>query len=178
MCGPRRNLYFAEAADTSQPPCRDLPMPELPPRGQTETVMFKRTEQSRAARYVVLLVAAMTFSNQAGAEAQHEHERDAPAREPASFVANSGRSFMQMAQDAMTAMERGMRSAAMNGVPDHDFVTMMIPHHQGAIDMARALLLSTKDPELRNLAQGIITEQENEIRVMRAWLQRHAERRR
>ena len=62
----------------------------------------------------------------------------------------------------------------MNGIPEHDFVTMMIPHHQGAIDMARALLLTTKDPELRNLAQGIITEQQNAIRLMQAWLQRKA----
>ena len=53
---------------------------------------------------------------------------------------------------------------------------MMIPHHQGAIDMARALLLTMKDPELRNLAQGIITEQQNEIRLMQVWLIRHAER--
>jgi uncharacterized protein (DUF305 family) len=39
--------------------------------------------------------------------------------------------------------------------------------------MAKAMLLNTKDPELANLAQGIITEQQNEIRVMEAWLQRY-----
>lgn len=38
----------------------------------------------------------------------------------------------------------------MNGNPDHDFVTMMMPHHQGAVDMAEAVLLSTQDPEIRN----------------------------
>jgi hypothetical protein len=54
--------------------------------------------------------------------------------------------------EAMAVMDRGMRAAPMNGAPDHDFVTMMIPHHQGAIDMAKAVLLYTQDPELRNLA--------------------------
>lgn len=75
--------------------------------------------------------------------------------------------------DAMAVMDDGMKHAPMNGVVEHDFVTMMMPHHQGAIDMAKALLLYTKDPELKNLAQGIITEQQNEIRVMQAWLQRY-----
>jgi len=50
---------------------------------------------------------------------------------------------------------------------------MMLPHHQGAVDMARAMLLYTDDPEIRNLALGIITEQQTEIRVMQLWLQRH-----
>ena len=50
---------------------------------------------------------------------------------------------------------------------------MMIPHHQGAVDMARALLAHSKDPELRNLAQAILVEQANEIALMRAWLARH-----
>jgi uncharacterized protein (DUF305 family) len=50
---------------------------------------------------------------------------------------------------------------------------MMMPHHQGAIDMAKAVLLNTRDPALRNLALGIIAEQQNEINVMRAWLRRH-----
>ena len=75
--------------------------------------------------------------------------------------------------DAMAVMDHGMKRAPMNGVAEHDFVTMMMPHHQGAIDMAKALLLYTKDPELKNLAQGIITEQQNEIRVMQAWLRRY-----
>ncbi len=75
--------------------------------------------------------------------------------------------------DAMAVMDDGMRRAPMNGVAEHDFVTMMIPHHQGAVDMAKALLLTTRDPELLNLAQGIITEQQNEIKVMQAWLQRY-----
>ena len=66
-----------------------------------------------------------------------------------------------------------MRRASMNGVSEHDFIAMMIPHHQGAVDMAKALLLYTKDPELRNVAQGIITEQQNEIKIMQAWLQRY-----
>nr|WP_308632689.1 DUF305 domain-containing protein [Massilia sp. YIM B02763] len=53
---------------------------------------------------------------------------------------------------------------------------MMMPHHQGAIDMARAVLLHTKDPGLRNLALGIIAEQQNEINVMQAWLKSHPQR--
>jgi uncharacterized protein (DUF305 family) len=61
----------------------------------------------------------------------------------------------------------------MNGQAEHDFVTMMIPHHQGAIDMAKALLLTTQDPSLRNLAQQIIADQQIEIQLMNVWLQAH-----
>lgn len=74
----------------------------------------------------------------------------------------------------MAVMDHGMQSAPMNSVPEHDFFSMMIPHHQGAIDMAESVLLYTTDPEVRNLAQGIITEQQNEIRLMQAWLQSKA----
>jgi uncharacterized protein (DUF305 family) len=42
--------------------------------------------------------------------------------------------------------------------------------------MAKAILLTTQDPEIRNLALGIIAEQQNEINVMKAWLQRHPQR--
>jgi len=73
----------------------------------------------------------------------------------------------------MAVMDEGMAHAPMNGQSAHDFVTMMLPHHQGAVDMARAMLLYTDDPEIRNLALGIITEQQTEIRVMQLWLQRH-----
>ena len=107
--------------------------------------------------------------------AQEGHQRHgSPAAAPSTgFVASTTKPFSALMNDAMTRMDESMKRAPMNGVTEHDFITMMIPHHQGAIDMAKALLLYTKDPELRNLAQGIITEQENEIRVMQAWLQRH-----
>jgi len=60
-----------------------------------------------------------------------------------------------------------MEKAPMTGDPDHDFAAMMIPHHQGAVDMAKAELLYGKDPVLRRLAQEIIVTQEQEIEVMR-----------
>ena len=96
-----------------------------------------------------------------------------PAAKPPVFIASTAKPFAALMDDAMAVMDDGMKRAPMNGVAEHDFVTMMIPHHQGAIDMAKALLLTTKDPELRNVAQGIITEQQNEIKVMQAWLQRY-----
>jgi uncharacterized protein (DUF305 family) len=102
-----------------------------------------------------------------GQEMQHQHAK-APA-----FVASTAKPFSALMDDAMEVMDDGMKRAPMDGVSEHDFVTMMIPHHQGAIDTAKALLLYAKDPELRNLAQGIITEQQNEIKVMQAWLQRY-----
>jgi uncharacterized protein (DUF305 family) len=103
-----------------------------------------------------------------------EHGAHAPsASAPKTFVASSDRPFARLMDDAMAIMDRDMAAAPMNGQPGHDFVTMMLPHHQGAIDMAKAVLLNTQDPELRNLALGIIAEQQNEINVMRAWLARH-----
>lgn len=119
--------------------------------------------------------ALAALAGRAGAQPAHGHGRQAPASAaPPVFVASTAKPFAALMDDAMAVMEDGMRRAPTNGVPEHDFVTMMIPHHQGAIDMAKALLLRTNDPELRNLAQGIITEQQNEIQVMQAWLRRKA----
>lgn len=73
---------------------------------------------------------------------------------------------------AMQAHHKMM--AAMNvkptGNPDRDFVLMMIPHHQGAIDMARVQLDFGHDPAIRALAQEIIAAQEKEIGEMQEWL--------
>jgi uncharacterized protein (DUF305 family) len=59
---------------------------------------------------------------------------------------------------------------APTGDVDRDFIRMMIPHHQGAIDMARLLLKYGHDEKLKRLAQSLIVEQGQEIAYMRTLL--------
>jgi uncharacterized protein (DUF305 family) len=80
--------------------------------------------------------------------------------------------FMQEMNGSMERMDRRMAEAPMNGSVDHDFASMMIPHHQGAIDMAKAELLYGKDPVMRRLAQEILVDQQSEIDAMQLWLER------
>ncbi|WP_324670942.1 DUF305 domain-containing protein [Hymenobacter sp. GOD-10R] len=86
--------------------------------------------------------------------------------------------FHQQMDSVMTVMDKGMQ--AMGGVSpadiDASFAAMMVPHHQGAVDMARLQLLYGKDPELRRLAQSIIAEQQIEIQQMDAWLRKHQDK--
>jgi uncharacterized protein (DUF305 family) len=62
------------------------------------------------------------------------------------------------------------------GQADRDFAAAMIPHHQGAIDMARIQLRHGTDAEMRRLAEAIIGAQEAEIAQLRAFLARTAPR--
>ncbi len=55
------------------------------------------------------------------------------------------------------------------GKPDVDFVRMMLPHHQGAVDMAKVELKYGTDPTLRKMAQDIVSSQEKEITEMKEW---------
>ena len=68
-------------------------------------------------------------------------------------------------------MHSGM-DITFTGDTDVDFARGMIPHHQGAIDMAQVILKYGKDPELRKLAEDIILAQEGEIAFMRKWLEK------
>ena len=78
--------------------------------------------------------------------------------------------FMHVMKDSMERMDNGMKSAPMNHDVDHDFATMMMPHHQGAIDMANAELLYGKDPVMKRLAEEIVVDQQSEIQAMQLWL--------
>jgi uncharacterized protein (DUF305 family) len=75
---------------------------------------------------------------------------------------------------AMMKMNESMMSMEMTGDPTHDFVMMMIPHHQSAIDMAQVLIKEPNaDPEVKAMAEKIISDQQKEIDLFNAWLEKH-----
>ena len=75
---------------------------------------------------------------------------------------------------AMRDMMMGMHENMPTGDTDKDFVRMMLPHHQAAVDMAKAELQYGNDPELKSLAQDIVGAQDKEIAMMKAWEDKHA----
>jgi uncharacterized protein (DUF305 family) len=101
--------------------------------------------------------------------AGHRHETGASLAETTSRVGISDPAFYAEMANVNARMHDGM-SIARSGNIDRDFVRMMIPHHQGAIDMARVLLKYGQDERLKRLAQAIIVEQGQEITYMRTLL--------
>lgn len=80
--------------------------------------------------------------------------------------------FTREMHAGMQKMMHDMHAARDSGNPDIDFLAMMIPHHAGAVDMARLVLIHGRDPLVRQLAEEIIAGQTTEIAAMHARLER------
>lgn len=87
---------------------------------------------------------------------------------PAADASPSTKAFKAADEKMMTDMNRPM-----TGNADQDFVAGMLPHHNGAVDMARVEIQYGKDPEMLRLARGIIAAQEKEIAQMKEWQRKH-----
>ena len=133
------------------------------------------------------LAAGLSFAPLADAKAQHSghhghHEghgatkapvkKKAPPKKRGSGHGQHGAATSGAVPEYQVAHHKMMRNMAVpyTGDPDVDFRVQMIPHHQGAIDMARTQLEFGTDPDMRKLAEDVIAAQEKEIAFMEAWL--------
>ena len=96
------------------------------------------------------------------------HEMPAQATKEPSADTEQTRALKQADDEMMRRMD-----VPLTGDADRDFVATMLPHHQGAVDMARIELQYGHDPELRALAEAIIKAQMHEIALMIRWQETH-----
>lgn len=123
-----------------------------------------RATASRIATRIACCCIAMAAT---AAHAQQQMDHSAHSA-PASSTSPSTKAFQASDERMMKDM-----AAPYTGDADRDFVTHMIPHHQGAVAMAEVLLKYGKDPALRKMAQEIVAAQEKEISFMKQWQARH-----
>jgi len=116
-------------------------------------------------RKVLVLVSAIAMSSFVldllGADAHNQADQQTSSPDWSELIGSMERMHMAMGQ------------VVRSGNSDIDFIRLMIPHHQAALDMAKTQLVYGKDPQMRRLAQEIITDQQLEIELMRVWLKQH-----
>ncbi len=117
-------------------------------------------------RLSMLLIAGMLLAAAPALAQQPSRPAPMPGTE-------TGPATMSPMMQAMDKTNKAMAAVHPTGNTDQDFVAMMMPHHQGAIDMAKVELAQGKDPVLRRLARNIIAAQEREIRLMKRWQAKH-----
>ena len=116
------------------------------------------------------MVLAASLAAPAGAEEVPAMDHSAHGAAPAASEVPASTA----AYEAAAMKMHGDMTIDYSGNADVDFVRGMIPHHKGAVEMARVVLEYGSDPELRELAEGIIAAQESEIAWMQAWLEKNA----
>jgi len=130
--------------------------------GTAETEFDDPMKRFFLAAALAAMAAGSASAQDAGAHAGH----DMSATTSTDTESPATKAYM----DAMDRMHGPMMDGVANADPDVAFVLGMIPHHQGAIDMAKIVLEYGKDDFTRKLAQEVIAAQETEITAMRDWL--------
>jgi len=114
----------------------------------------------------IFLIGLLLFISTSLRAGEHEHHHGGDIKFSPEFTR-----FMNEMNEGMEKMMRDMHSPGYTGNPDIDFLSMMIPHHEGAIEMARLLLIYGTDPIVRKLAEDIIATQRMEIETMKKRLE-------
>jgi hypothetical protein len=131
------------------------------------TLWFMSVKRCKVKKWIwsIAILLATISSGTVPAQQQHIHQH--------SDNSMDGKGDWSELMASMEKMHIEMESIDPSGDGDVDFVRLMLPHHQAAIDMAKTELMHGKDPEMRRLAQEIIADQQSEIELMQLWLKQH-----
>ena len=140
-------------------------------RGATCRTKAARTLTRNLLPTMSALVLAWGLATSPAFAQEHSgHAMPAPSSATVAAPGNASNAYMA----AMQTMDAAMASTPMTGQPGLDYARMMIPHHQSAIDMAKAYLASGEtDPVLTKLSNDVVASQQAEIATLRDWISRN-----